>query len=150
MAKALGAGLPIGAILSSSILLKEFSSKPILGHITTFGGNPLICAVALAGIQAMEEEGLPDQVLIKGNLLKTELSSICNDKITGHGLFYALHLESAHKASSLLKALLKNGIYSDWFLFAPHAIRICPPFIISEEQINMVKTAFEKSLQELI
>ena len=136
LGKALGGGMPLGAFVSSHERMQAFTHTPVLGHITTFGGHPVCCAAGLAGLQALREEGMAEGVAAKCALF---LSLLRHEKIVAVravGLLIAVELKSVEEVGKTLAHCLDAGLFSDWFLFAPHCIRIAPPLIISEEEIR--------------
>ncbi|HCY46814.1 MAG TPA: aspartate aminotransferase family protein, partial [Flavobacteriales bacterium] len=96
LGKALGAGLPIGAMISGRSLMEKFTHDPMLGHITTFGGNPVICAAANAGLKELLKDGIIASVEAKGHFISASLKDHSAVKeIRQKGLFIAIELESA-------------------------------------------------------
>lgn len=136
VAKAFGAGLPLGAFISSRERMQTLSFNPVLGHITTFGGHPLSCAAALAGLQALREEQLLPRVARKELLFKNLLKHPKIKSITGRGLMLALEFSSFQENKAIIDSCIEKGLLSDWFLFAPHKMRISPPLTISEQEIE--------------
>ena len=93
LGKALGAGLPIGAMISSREQMEKFTTNPMLGHITTFGANPVVCAAAHAGLKELVESNIISSVKEKGDYLKNALTNLSAVKEIRHiGLFMAVHL----------------------------------------------------------
>ena len=135
LAKALGGGLPLGCFMAPQPIMKCLSDNPPLGHITTFGGNPVSCAASLAAIHYTEKHQLILEVKKKETLFRSLLKHPQIIGISGKGLLLALHLGSDAKVKKVLPLLLKNGIISDWFLFCDSALRISPPLIINDDEI---------------
>ena len=144
LGKALGGGLPIGALVSSKEKMAQFTYDPVLGHITTFGGHPLVCAATHAGLVYLLENRLVDSVNEKGKLL--------HDLLIGHplvkeiryrGLYFAVEMESADIVQKVVQNCLEAGLVTFWFLSCPNAFRLAPPLTISKEEI---KEAVEKML----
>lgn len=137
LGKALGAGLPIGAVVSSRNNLAKFTHDPMLGHITTFGGHPLICAGAHAGLQYLLEADLINQVNWKGKLLHDILiQHPIVQEIRYRGLYFAIELESAEIVQQVVESCLEKGLITFWFLSCPNAFRLAPPLTISLEEIE--------------
>ncbi len=136
LGKALGGGMPLGAFISSHRLMQTLTDNPVLGHITTFGGHPVCCAAGMAGMRALLEEHMIDEVAVKEKLLHDLLVHPEIVAVRSKGLLIAVELSSAEKVMSTLQACLGKGLFSDWFLFAPHCIRIAPPLTITEEEIR--------------
>ena len=136
LGKALGGGLPIGALISSFENLKEFTYNPMLGHITTFGGNPIICASALAFLEVLENEINFDEVEQKGQLLVDILSKEPEIKeIRRVGMMFAFDMISFERVEKVVKRCLELGLISFWFLSHPYSFRLSPPLNISKEEI---------------
>jgi len=137
LAKALGAGSPLGAFISSKEIMNCLSNNPPLGHITTFGGHPLSCAASLAGFEILESKGFLNDITIKSNLLISNLKSkIKNINISGKGLMIAINLESEQLTQKFINKCQNRGLLVDWFLFANTSVRLAPPLTISEIEIN--------------
>jgi acetylornithine/succinyldiaminopimelate/putrescine aminotransferase len=139
LAKALGGGMPLGALVGNAHAMGEFAHDPVLGHITTFGGHPVCCAASLAMIDALVAENLIDHVHSKGELFKSLLGQLPFVKQTrGRGLLLAVELAEDVDVPCFLQKMLACGLATDGFLHDEHAFRIAPPLIISEEQIEHV------------
>lgn len=136
VAKAFGGGLPLGAFISSHKKMKCLTHDPMLGHITTFGGNPVCCASALATLEVIEEEKLIDQVEAKGNLFEKYLRHKRIKEIRRVGLLFAIDFESAEIVSRIVEEGKKRGVICYWFLSHPYSFRIAPPLTITEQQIG--------------
>ncbi|RYG41903.1 MAG: aspartate aminotransferase family protein, partial [Chitinophagaceae bacterium] len=146
LGKALGGGMPLGAFISSSEIMNSLSHSPVLGHINTFGGHPVSCAAGLAAFVALQEEEMVDGVFAKEQLFLKLLVHKKIKKITSRGLMMAVWFDSFETNKGIIDALLQEGVFTDWFLFAPEALRIIPPLNISETEI---KIACEKILHVL-
>jgi len=136
VAKAFGGGLPIGAFISSHENMKCLTHDPMLGHITTFGGNPVCCASALATLQVIEDEKLLDQVEAKGRLFEKYLRHERIKEIRRVGLLFAVDFDSAEIVSRIVEEGKKRGVICYWFLSHPYSFRIAPPLTITSEQIE--------------
>ena len=137
LGKALGAGMPIGAVVSSKKMMDAFSHHPILGHITTFGGHPLVAAAALAGINELLDSKLISEVPNKEMLFRKLLQHSAIQKIDGMGLMLAVQLDTFENTVKVIEIALQEGLISDWFLFASNKIRIAPPLTITYDEISM-------------
>lgn len=136
-AKGMGGGMPIGALLSSRANLAAFTSDPVLGHLTTFGGHPVSCAAALATLQVIQEEDLLAGVAAKSALLRAELASVPGVRaVRGRGLLLAAEMDSYAVLKPVIDRALLGGVLTDWFLFCDNALRAAPPLTISEEEIR--------------
>lgn len=150
LAKALGGGLPIGAFVAHKKVMRCFTEKPVLGHITTFGGNAVCCASALAAIHVLQEEKLTEQVTPKAQLFKEMLDVRKNVRFTQAGLMMALHFDSYETNKKIIDRCIELGVVTDWFLFEPAALRICPPLIIREEEIIAACNVINQATEEVL
>ncbi|REE24810.1 acetylornithine aminotransferase [Winogradskyella pacifica] len=133
--KGLGGGLPIGAFTASKHMMDCLSDNPKLGHITTFGGNPVIAAAALATLKEITESNLMSEALEKEQLIRKHLQHKHIKAIRGRGLMLAAFTESAELTSTLILRAQDQGLILFWLLFEPKAIRITPPMTISNDEI---------------
>ncbi|HEX8039549.1 MAG TPA: aspartate aminotransferase family protein, partial [Chryseosolibacter sp.] len=136
VAKAFGGGLPIGAFISDEKMMETLTHDPMLGHITTFGGNPVCCASALATLSVLEEEDLIAQVEEKGKLFEHYLQHPSIKEIRRIGLLFAVDFASAEKVSAIVHHCKMNGVICYWFLSHPDSFRIAPPLTISKSEIK--------------
>ncbi|MCH2230849.1 MAG: aspartate aminotransferase family protein [Crocinitomicaceae bacterium] len=149
LGKALGGGMPIGAVVSSKENLYEFTYNPMLGHITTFGGHPVICAAANACLEVLETEINLDEVERLGQILEDLLKS--NDEITEirrKGMMFAFDMQSFERVEKVVKKCLEKGLISFWFLSHPHSFRLSPPINITEEEIRNAAKIISDSIAE--
>ena len=136
LGKALGGGLPIGALVSSHDYLKEFTYNPMLGHITTFGGNPVICASANAFLNVLTDEIDFNEVERIASILEDLISKEDEIKeIRRVGMMYAFDMVSFERVEKVVKRCLELGLISFWFLSHPYSFRLSPPLNISEKEI---------------
>lgn len=136
LAKAFGAGVPLGAFISSKQRMDLFTHDPVLGHISTFGGHPLSCAAALAGLTYLMDENILGQIAHKEWLFKNLLKHPKIKSISGRGLMLALEFSNFEENKKYIDACIERGVLTDWFLFAGNKMRIAPPLIISEQEIE--------------
>lgn len=136
LAKGLGGGMPIGAFISSYEHMQAFTHSPILGHITTFGGHPVNCAAALACLQVIEEEALLSSLEEKEEIIVSLLKHPKIKSISGKGLLWAVTFENFEQNKRIIDACIKKGLITDWFLFAPHKLRIAPPLTITTTELR--------------
>ena len=135
MGKALGGGMPIGAFSAASALMKVLEENPKLGHITTFGGNPVIAAAALANVEEIINSKLIDDIKSKEELFRKHLQHPKIKQINGTGLMLAPIFEEEEIPTQLVHRCLKKGLLLFWLLWEKNAIRISPPLNISEQEI---------------
>ena len=146
-AKGMGGGMPIGAFISSKEIMAVLKTNPILGHITTFGGNPVCCAASLATLQTIQEENLVHGVEEKANLIIKELQDLKGVKqIRNKGLMMAVEFESFEVLKPIIDQSIENGVLTDWFLFNDKSMRIAPPLTISEQEINEACEAIKNAV----
>lgn len=146
LAKAVGGGLPLGAFISSHENMQAFTDNPVLGHITTFGGHPVSCAAGLAAFEFLLNENLISQVEEKGELFEKLLQHPSIKAIHRKGLMMSLEFETEAIAKAIIHRCVANGLITDWFLFAPNKLRICPPLIITEKEIENTCAIILKSI----
>lgn len=133
--KGLGGGMPIGAFTASEEIMDSLSNQPKLGHITTFGGHPVIAAAALATLKEVTNSSIIMDTLHKENLIRKELQHPLIKEIRGKGLMLALIVESAEIANKIVIQSKEKGLILFWLLFEPKAIRISPPLTITKKEL---------------
>lgn len=149
LGKALGGGLPIGAVVSSKEKLWEFTYNPMLGHITTFGGHPLITASAAAFLDVLSNEIDFDEVERLGALLEKMIAADPEIKeIRRAGMMFAFDMESFERVERVVKRCLEYGVISFWFLSHPYSFRLSPPINITEEEIVKAGEIILRSIAE--
>lgn len=148
-AKALGGGLPIGAFISSYKIMQSLTVEPMLGHITTFGGNPVSCASALATIEVIENEGLLNTVEEKGVLFEELILHPRIKEIRRKGLMFAFEFETAEEVYQVVQECLKKGVICFWFLSCPNSFRIAPPLTITEQEIKDACKIINEAIDDL-
>jgi acetylornithine/N-succinyldiaminopimelate aminotransferase len=137
MGKGMGGGVPVGAFMSSKEIMQSLSHSPKLGHITTFGGNPLIAAAALATLTEIFEADLMPQVDEKEALFRSLLQHPKIKSINGRGLMLAVELESPDFCLRAAKTCMDKGLIVFWQLYKNQYMRISPPLNISLEEIKI-------------
>jgi acetylornithine aminotransferase len=135
--KAMASGLPVGAFTASKALMSLLSDKPKLGHITTFGGNPVIAAACLATLEVLTTSSLIAEVSKKEALFRSLLQHELISEVRGKGLMLAPIFANAAIANHLVLEAKKKGLILFWLLYEQKAVRISPPLTISEEDIVM-------------
>ena len=149
LGKALGGGMPLGAFVADKKRMNQFMQNPVLGHITTFGGHPVCCAAGLASMKVLIKEKMIDTVYEKEFLFRERLQHIKINAIRSSGLLMAIELDTASNVQQIVKACIDNGVLTDWFLFAPHCIRIAPPLTIKNNEIKKACKIIVKALDDL-
>ena len=147
--KGLGGGLPVGAFIAAQHHMAQLKVAPALGHITTFGGNPVIAAACRATLSTILSDHLIAKTLEKEQLFRELLIHNKIKEIRGKGLMLALIMDSPKCAQLLVKESTKNGILLFFLLFEPKAVRISPPLTISKKQIKYACTKIIKILDGL-
>ena len=133
--KGLGGGMPIGAFTASEDMMDSLSDHPKLGHITTFGGHPVIAAAALATLEEITTSNLIPETLVKEALIRKHLQHPLIKEIRGKGLMLALMVDSSEIANKIVLQAKEDRLILFWLLYEPKAVRISPPLTISKEEI---------------
>lgn len=136
LAKGMGGGMPIGAFVASKEIMSVFMDNPFLGHITTFGGHPVTCAAALATLKELLEQPFIQQVKAKEQLFHQLLQHPSILEIRSAGFLMAVQLRDFDQVKAVISECTANGLITDWFLFNDSCLRIAPPLIITEEEIQ--------------
>lgn len=149
LGKALGGGMPIGALVSSQEKLMEFTHAPMLGHITTFGGHPVISAAAAAAVQVLKSE-------INWNSLE-EKAQRFEDRFRQHpelieirrvGMMFAFDMVSAERVERVVSRCMEKGLITFWFLSHPYSFRLSPPLTITEDELNLAADFILQAIEE--
>ena len=148
--KALGGGLPLGAFISDPKMMGTLTDNPVLGHITTFGGNPVSCTAGLAALNVLMESNWIQEVQIKERFLVDHLTHHAIIHRSYKGLWMSLQFSSAELTKKIAAACVANGIITDWFLFAEDRIRIAPPLCITMEELALAVEKIQLSIEECI
>lgn len=148
--KGMASGLPVGAFTSSKAIMDSLQEKPKLGHITTFGGNPVIAAACLATLTELKESSLIKDTLEKEKLFRSLLIHPKIKEIRGKGLMLALIMETEEIANQLILKAKENHLILFWLLFEKKAVRITPPLTISEEEIRIGSAQILKLLDQIL
>ncbi|MDX1759155.1 MAG: aspartate aminotransferase family protein [Arenibacter algicola] len=135
--KGMAGGMPVGAFVASHNMMQSLIENPKLGHITTFGGNPVIAAACLATLQEITEGKLIQESLEKEVLFRNLLQHKLIKEIRGKGLMLALIMEKPEMANEVILKCAEKGLILFWLLFEPNAIRISPPLTISNQEISL-------------
>lgn len=136
MGKGMGGGVPVGAFMSSRKIMETLSHSPKLGHITTFGGNPLIAAASFATLNEVLESGLMDEVHAKEELFRELLVHPKIKNINGRGLMLAVNLGSPEFTLKVAARCMELGLVVFWQLYRNEYLRISPPLTLSFDEIR--------------
>ena len=149
IAKGMGGGMPLGAFGAPKHIMQVLSHDPALGHITTFGGNPVCCSASLATLETLLNSDLISSVPEKETIVRNKLIHPAIKNITGKGLLLGVQFESAEMNQRIITKCISNGVITDWFLFASDKMRIAPPLIISNEELEKACVVILKSIEEV-
>ena len=152
MAKAIGGGLPLGAVVSSDEVLGTLAHNPPLGHITTFGGHPLSCAAGLATLNVIARERLCERAATTGKEIVRRLTAIHAPEIAavrGLGMLIGIEFRDAAFARRLVAAMIARGVIVNWTLNADNVVRIAPPLTVKPEEVDFTLNAMTKALDEI-
>ncbi len=136
MGKGMGGGVPVGAFMSSAEIMKSLQHSPKLGHITTFGGNPLIAAASYATLKEVLDSGLMNEVNEKEALFRELLVHPKIKKVNGRGLMLAVELESPDYTLKVAKRCMEKGLIVFWQLYRNEFMRISPPLTLTQNEIR--------------
>jgi acetylornithine/N-succinyldiaminopimelate aminotransferase len=138
LGKALGGGLPLGAFIATKTIMDSFTEQPVLGHITTFGGHPLSCAAGLAAMKVLLKENLIVFVAEKEKLFHKLLVHPSIKTVRSAGLLIAVEFENFETNKRVIDSCIREGLLTDWFLFASNCLRIAPALTISISEIEEI------------
>jgi acetylornithine/succinyldiaminopimelate/putrescine aminotransferase len=136
MGKGLGGGMPLGAFTASEPIMDSLSDHPKLGHITTFGGHPVIAAAALATLEEITSGSLMKSALEKEKIIRQKLQHPLIQEIRGRGLMLAALTPSSEITNQVIMECQDQGLILFWLLYEPKAIRLTPPLTISTKELE--------------
>lgn len=136
LGKALGGGMPLGAFIADKELMNAFTENPVLGHITTFGGHPVCCAAGIAAMNILLGEKIIENVKASEQLFQSLLVHPAIRSTRSYGLWMTVEFDSFETNKKVIDECIRKGVMTDWFLFAPHCLRISPPLSISGIEIT--------------
>lgn len=148
--KGMGGGMPVGAFTASDQLMDLLTHKPKLGHITTFGGHPVIAASCLATLKELTTTTLIKETTNKEQLFRLYLKHTLIKEIRGKGLMLALIFNDSETANQVLFKCQEKGLILFWLLFETKALRITPPLTISKEEIQIGCEIILDALNEIV
>jgi acetylornithine/N-succinyldiaminopimelate aminotransferase len=152
MAKALGGGLPLGALCSRNEVLDTLSHDPPLGHITTFGGHPLSCAAGLASLNVIVRERLHERAATIGKEIVRRLLAMHAPEIAavrGLGMIIGIEFRDATVAHRFVAATLAGGVIVNWTLNADNVVRLAPVLTIAPDEVDFAMSAMTKALDAI-
>lgn len=155
LGKALGGGvMPIGAFVSNKTIWEHLFPEPWL-HSTTFGGNPLACVAAIAGIHVLLEEKLPERAERMGNAMMLKLKALrrrfpklCVD-VRGKGLMLGIEFPSDEIGYEVAKGLFDSGVLVAGTLFHAKTLRIEPPLTLTDQEMDRALAIMEKVFKDV-
>ena len=136
LAKAMGGGMPLGAFISSPAIMDSLRRNPPLSHVTTFGGHPVSCAAALAALEVLLEECLPERALLIEQQIRSRLRHRQISEVRGMGAMLGMVLDRALNASAFVRECINRGVLVGWTLHSRRLIRIAPPLNIPEAVLD--------------
>lgn len=149
LGKALGGGMPIGAFVANYTHMQELTQQPMLGHITTFGGHPVVCAAAWATLEVFEKEIDFEVVESNGQLLENMLAEMEEIReIRRVGMMFACDMDSFERVEKVVQRCLEYGLISFWFLSHPYSFRLSPPLTITREEIIEAGELIQRAILE--
>lgn len=151
LGKALGGGVPIGAMIASHEHMNQFTHDPMLGHITTFGGNPLAMAGAVGFLKVLEQQ--PELITSaeeKGRHIEERLRHSAIKEIRRKGLLFAVEFESAEHVQKVVQKALEEGLLTFWFLSCPESFRLAPPLTITHEEIDEAMDTLQNVMNDVL
>ena len=149
LGKALGGGMPLGAFVADKKMMDSLTHDPVLGHINTFGGHPVCCAAGLAAFNVLLDEKLIDAVKEKEQLFLSLLHHPKIKAVRSCGLMMAVEFDSFETNKKIIDALIEQGIFTDWFLFAANCLRIVPPLVITTTEIRLACKRITNTLESI-
>ncbi len=149
LGKALGGGMPIEALVSSQKNLMEFTHSPMLGHITTFGGHPVICAAASAAVHVLKTEINWMELEEKAQQFEDRFSQHPElVEIRRVGMMFAFDMVSAERVERVVSRCMEKGLIAFWFLSHPYSFRLSPPLNITKEELNLAADLILQAIEE--
>jgi acetylornithine/N-succinyldiaminopimelate aminotransferase len=145
LGKALGGGMPLGAFIADKSLMDHFTDNPVLGHITTFGGHPVCCAAGKAAFEVLLQQQW--EVKQKEALFTSLLIHPQIKVVRSFGLWMAIEFDDFAMCKKIIDHCIRNGVITDWFLFASNCLRISPPLLITEQQIRQTAAIIVKAIE---
>jgi predicted acetylornithine/succinylornithine family transaminase len=148
LAKGLGGGVPVGALLATEGVASAFQPGD---HGSTFGGNPLACAAALAVVETLEDEGLPARAAEVGGYLVDRLQALAGHhpmmtEVRGLGLLVAVDLST--EAAGVVTACRERGLLIN--AVQPKTLRFAPPLIVTKSEVDQAVTILDAALAAIV
>jgi acetylornithine/succinyldiaminopimelate/putrescine aminotransferase len=150
LGKALGGGMPIGALVAAQEYLNLFTHEPMLGHITTFGGHPMVCAAAAATIDVLTTEIRWEELEAQAASFSEQIAS--HPKVLAHrrvGAMFAFDLQDATEVEKVVQYCLDKGLITFWFLSHPYSFRLSPPLNLAQAEWDQAQVIILTALDQL-
>ena len=144
--KAMGGGMPIGALVGDNALINLFAKNPDLGHITTFGGHPVVCAAAKAALEFILENEVHSKVLEKEKFIRQKLQHPIIEEVRSSGMMMAVELKRRKYLKHVVNFAFENGALIDYFLFNNKSFRLAPPLVYTMEELDQALDIILKAL----
>ncbi len=129
--------------------MRQLSFDPMLGHITTFGGNPVINAAAWGTLEVFQLEISFQEVEEKGAFLESFLSEIAQiTEIRREGMLFACDMVNAERVERVVKRCLELGVITFWFLSHPYSFRLSPPLTITREELTVAGKLIQQAVRD--
>jgi acetylornithine/N-succinyldiaminopimelate aminotransferase len=137
LGKALGGGVPVGCFVASREHMTLLTHDPMLGHISTFAGHPLVCAGVAACLEVFQNENIVAPIESRGRRIATFLRSLPHVKeVRQRGYYFAIDMASEDHVRQVVEYCLSHGVITFWFLSCPWSFRIAPPLTISDTEMD--------------
>jgi len=154
LAKSLGGGLPLGAFVASAELMAVLAHDPPLGHVTTFGGNPVCCAASLAALDVLARERLPEHAAERGAALLERLRALVGRgglrEVRGLGMLIGLEFDAAAATQRFVAGCFARGVLLGWTLHHDRVVRLAPPLNIPDDDLDDALRAMAAALDEAV
>lgn len=149
LGKGFGGGMPLSAVVSSRSVLSDLSQNPVLGHITTMGGHPVCCAAGLAALDSILGNSWIQDIPAKEARFRALIHSEHIVEIRSAGLWLAIEFKDSATVQRLIVNALHQGLIIDWFLFNDKSIRIAPPLVITDDEIQIACDRLNAAMKAL-
>ncbi|MFN2376225.1 MAG: aspartate aminotransferase family protein [Candidatus Binatia bacterium] len=154
LAKALGGGMPLGAFIASRPVMRTLARDPALSHVTTFGGHPVSCAAGLAALDVLVEEKLPERAARLGDWfadkLRQRLPAPAVVEVRNAGLLVGIEMDTAEHTAAFTQSCRSEGLLLGWTLHDDRVVRLAPPLVISEAELDDATLRMERALARVM
>jgi acetylornithine/N-succinyldiaminopimelate aminotransferase len=148
LGKALGGGVPVGCFVASREHMTLLTHDPMLGHISTFAGHPLVCAGVAACMEVFQNENIVAPIESRGQRIASFLRSLPHVKeVRQRGYYFAIDMPSEEHVRHVVEYCMAHGVITFWFLSCPWSFRIAPPLTISDSEIDEALGVIERAVR---